>query len=118
MFNLFSLFRSGKKGSQEAVATQPNPSEGVSPVADVVIYTSKFCPFCTRAKSLLNAKGVNYQEIDIMMDPLRRKEMLQKSNGSHTVPQIFINEEHIGGCDDLLALNSAGNLDPKLKATG
>ena len=83
-------------------------------MAKIEIYTSPFCGFCWRAKSLLSDKGVEFSEIDITFHPGRRPEMMERSNGSHTVPQIFIDDAHIGGCDDLYALESAGKLDAML----
>ena len=69
----------------------------------VEIYTSPLCGFCFSAKRLLTQKGVSFTEIDVLQDPERRKEMLQRANGRHTVPQIFVGDLHVGGCDDLLA---------------
>ena len=80
----------------------------------VTIYTTPICPYCVRAKSLLGKKGVTYDEVDVMMDQKAREEMLAKSGGARTVPQIFIGDIHVGGCDDLYALDSAGKLDPLL----
>ena len=85
-------------------------------MAKVEIYTSPFCGFCYRAKMLLQDKGAEFEEIDIMTDPGRRPEMMQRAEGSHTVPQIFIGDAHIGGCDELLALDYKGGLDPLLQA--
>jgi glutaredoxin 3 len=82
----------------------------------VEIYTSPLCGFCHAAKRLLTQKGVSFAEVDVMMEPDRRKEMMQRANGRHTVPQIFIGETHVGGCDELYALERAGKLDPLLKA--
>ncbi len=82
-------------------------------MSDVVIYTTRFCPYCVRAKHLLEQKGVAFQEIAVDSDPQLRAEMTQKSGG-HTVPQIFINEKPIGGCDDLYALERQGRLDELL----
>lgn len=82
----------------------------------VEIYTSPLCGFCHAAKRLLTQKGVSYSEIDIARDPDRRAEMMQRANGRHTVPQIFIGQTHVGGCDDLFALERAGQLDPMLAA--
>ena len=82
----------------------------------VEIYTSPLCGFCFSAKRLLNQKGVSFVEIDVMRDPPRRREMMQRANGRHTVPQIFVNDRHVGGCDDLYALERAGKLDPLLAA--
>ena len=79
----------------------------------VLIYSSAFCGFCAAAKSLLNAKGVAFEEIDILAEPQRRREMIDRT-GRRTVPQIFIGERHIGGFDDLSALERAGELDPLL----
>ena len=83
-------------------------------MAKVEIYTSPFCGFCWRAKSLLKHKGVEFDEIDITFHPGRRPEMMQRANGSATVPQIFIDDAYIGGCDELLALDQKGGLDPLL----
>jgi glutaredoxin 3 len=85
-------------------------------MSDVTVYSRPACPFCDRAKSLLSRKGVRYTEIDIWRDPARRPEMIQKAGGRTTVPQIFIGERHVGGCDDLHALERAGRLDPLLAA--
>jgi glutaredoxin 3 len=82
----------------------------------IVMYTTPFCGYCAAAKRLLAAKGAEYTEIDVMMDSARRQEMLAKSNGRRTVPQIFIDGRHIGGFDDLNALDKAGELDPLLAA--
>lgn len=82
---------------------------------NVTIYTRKFCGFCSAAKSLLKSKGVNYKELDGTYDQAVRAEMMQKSNGGRTFPQIFIGEKHVGGCDELHALDRAGKLDPLLQ---
>lgn len=79
--------------------------------ADITLYLTQYCPYCVRAKSLLNAKEVNYTEIDVGAQPELRNEMIQKSNGVTSVPQIFIGNTHVGGCDDLFAAESAGKLD-------
>jgi len=79
----------------------------------VVIYTTPHCPYCHRAKALLEQKGVAFEEIDVHDDQEMRAEMEQKS-GRRTVPQIFIGKKHIGGCDDLYALESQGKLDALL----
>lgn len=84
-------------------------------MAEVEIYTTMFCPYCTRARALLRDKGVAFVEIDIEEEPERRAEMIRRAGGRRTVPQIFVNGEHIGGCDDLMALERAGELDPKLR---
>lgn len=78
---------------------------------EIVIYTTPICPYCVRAKHLFDQKGVTYQEVDISQDAQLREDMLNKSGGRRTVPQIFINGQHVGGCDDLYALEQAGALD-------
>lgn len=83
-------------------------------MATVEIYTSFFCGFCHRAKSLLDSKGVAYDEIDVSFKPAKRSEMMDRAGGKHTVPQIFIDGEHIGGSDELAALDRDGRLDAKL----
>jgi len=80
----------------------------------VRIYTTPICPYCARAKALLGEKGVSYEEIDVFMDVNARKAMQEKSGGARTVPQIFVGETHVGGCDDLYALERAGKLDALL----
>ncbi len=80
----------------------------------VTIYTKAWCPYCMAAKELLEAKGVAFQEIEITGKPDLRDEMVGKANGRSTVPQIFIGERHIGGCDDLYALDRRGELDKLL----
>lgn len=82
----------------------------------VLIYTSPLCGFCHAAKRLLNQKGVTFTEIDVWAEPGRKPEMIQRANGRTSVPQIFIGETHVGGCDDLYALERAGKLDPLLAA--
>ena len=82
----------------------------------VEIYTKMFCPYCSRAKRLLSDKGVEYEEYDITMGGRKRDEMLGRANGRHTVPQIFIGDHHVGGCDDLMELDEDGKLDPLLQA--
>ena len=81
----------------------------------VEIYTSPYCPYCHRAKSLLDSKGVQYEEIDVFAQPGRRPEMVQRAGGRTTVPQIFIDDKPMGGSDDIHALDRAGKLDPLLK---
>ncbi len=81
---------------------------------DVTIYTRKFCPYCTAAKKLLKAKGAKFTEHDGTMNRNIRSEMIKKSNGGSTFPQIFIGSTHIGGCDDLYALEDADKLDALL----
>jgi glutaredoxin 3 len=80
-------------------------------MASVVIYTREFCGYCGRAKSLLMAKGVEFVEHNATHLPEARQEMIGRSNGRSTFPQIFINDSHVGGCDDLQALDRAGKLD-------
>ncbi len=80
----------------------------------VEIYTSPLCGFCHAAKRLLKQKGINFSEINVLTDPGRKPEMIQRANGGRTVPQIFIGETHVGGCDELFALERAGQLDPLL----
>ena len=81
----------------------------------VVIYTTPICGFCHAAKRLLDSKGVAYEEIDVLRDMEKKQEMMQRS-GRRTVPQIWIGDAHIGGCDDLYALERSGKLDPMLAA--
>lgn len=83
---------------------------------NVEIYTSPLCGYCHAAKRLLNQKGVAFNEIDVMAEPSRRSEMMQRANGRHTVPQIFIGETHVGGCDDLYELERLKKLDTLLEA--
>lgn len=85
-------------------------------MAKVEMYTKMFCPFCSRAKKLLGEKGVNFEEIDITMGGPKRKEMLERAPGHATVPSIFIDGKHVGGSDDLAALNASGELDTLLAA--
>jgi glutaredoxin 3 len=82
----------------------------------VEIYSSQFCGYCSRAKRLLSQKGVDYIDYDVIEDPSKREEMVHRAGGRRTVPQIFIDGQHIGGSDDLYALDSAGGLDPLLGA--
>ncbi len=80
----------------------------------VRIYTTPFCPYCVRAKSLLKKKGAAFEEIDVMMDQGAREEMQANSGGARTVPQIFIGDTHVGGCDELHVLERDGKLDALL----
>ena len=82
-------------------------------VPAVTMYTTSWCPYCSRARSLLERKGVSFQEIDVEASPEKRAEM-QARSGRRTVPQIFIGDHHVGGCDDLHALEQAGKLDALL----
>jgi len=84
-------------------------------VSRVLIYTKPFCPYCERALALLQRKGVEVEEVVASMDAEKRREMMERS-GRMTYPQIFIGEKHVGGCDDLLALDRDGRLDPMLAA--
>ncbi len=83
-------------------------------MAKITLYTKATCPFCIRAKALLAQKGHSFDEISIDGDAQKREEMIAKAGGGYTVPQIFINEKHIGGCDDLFDLERQGQLDPLL----
>ena len=83
-------------------------------MASVVIYTRQFCGYCSAAKKLLETKGVAFEEHDATYAPEIRQEMIKRANGSSTFPQIFINGTHVGGCDDLHALDRDGKLDPML----
>ena len=85
-------------------------------MAKVEIYTKAFCPYCTRALRLLDSKGVQPEEYDITMGGPRRAEMIDRAGGRTTVPQVFIDGRHIGGSDDLAALDRQGKLDPLLAA--
>jgi len=88
----------------------------MSAMAKVEIYTKMFCPYCTRAKSLLASKGASFEEYDISLGGPKRAEMLERANGGYTVPQIFIDDRHVGGSDELAALDRAGKLDAMLGA--
>lgn len=83
---------------------------------NVEIYTTPTCGYCHAAKRLLSSKGVSFNEISVVQQPEKRAEMTQRSGGGRTVPQIFIGQTHVGGCDDLFALEKAGKLDAMLKA--
>ncbi|ANT60225.1 glutaredoxin [Salipiger sp. CCB-MM3] len=80
----------------------------------IEIYTTPTCGFCVAAKRLLNQKGAEFIEINVAAEPERRAEMTQRANGGRTVPQIFVGETHVGGCDELYAMERAGKLDPLL----
>jgi glutaredoxin 3 len=84
-------------------------------VAEVVIYTKPGCPYCARAMALLDRKKVSYKEVVASMDPETKREMVERS-GRTTFPQVFVGGKHVGGCDDLLALDAKGGLDPLLAA--
>lgn len=83
-------------------------------MAKIEIYTKAFCGYCARAKALLDRKGADYQELDVTMDRAGFEAMVERSNGGRTVPQIFIEGKHVGGSDDLAALEAKGQLDPLL----
>jgi glutaredoxin 3 len=83
-------------------------------MAEVELYTTNWCPYCTRARTLLRRKGVSFVEVDVDENPKRRQEMTRRAKGRTSVPQIFIDGEHIGGSDELAALDAAGRLDAKL----
>lgn len=85
-------------------------------MTQVTIYTKPYCPYCIRAVDLLEKKGVAFTEIEAAFDADKRREMIQRAGGRATFPQIFIGERHIGGCDDMMALERSGQLDPLLKA--
>ena len=85
-------------------------------MVSVTLYTTPFCGYCHAAKRLLDRKGIAFTEIDVSAAPDRRAEMVQRSQGGRTVPQIFIDETHIGGFDEMNALDRAGKLDPLLAA--
>lgn len=84
---------------------------------DVVMYSTGFCPYCVRARMLLERKGIAFTEIRVDLQPQQRTEMIQRS-GRTSVPQIFIGDVHVGGCDDMYALENQGKLDPLLSAHG
>ena len=83
-------------------------------MSDIEVYTTPYCPYCRSAKALLRRKGADYREIDVAKEPARRSEMVRRANGRTTVPQIFISGAHVGGCDDLYALEYEGKLDSLL----
>jgi glutaredoxin 3 len=82
----------------------------------ITVYSGPGCPYCDRAKALLKKKGAAFEDINVRADPAKLEEMMTKSGGKKTIPQIFINDQHIGGCDDLYALDAKGGLDPLLAA--
>ena len=81
---------------------------------EIEIYATPFCPFCYRAKALLADKGAAFTEIDVMVEPARRREMMDRAAGGYTVPQVFVDGAHVGDCNDLYALEYAGKLDALL----
>jgi glutaredoxin 3 len=80
-------------------------------MTNIEMYSGDFCPYCVRAKSLLKKKGLEFTEYNVRRDPQRRSEMLERSAGARTIPQIFISGRHVGGCDELFALEKKGELD-------
>jgi glutaredoxin 3 len=92
-------------------------SRGLS-VAKIEVYTTAYCPYCTRAKALLKSKGVTFEEIDVSADDALREKMIELSGGRRTVPEIFINGKIVGGYDELRALEAEGRLDPLLSEPG
>lgn len=84
-------------------------------MAEIEVYSSDHCPYCVKAKALLDRKGFAYKEINVTHDDEARVALVEKANGLRTVPQIFIDGKHIGGCDDLYDLDAKGNLDPLIK---
>ncbi len=87
-------------------------------MAEIEIYTSPFCGFCNAAKKLLEKKGVAYTEFDVMMNGAKRQEMIERSGGLTSVPQIFVDGEHLGDCMDIMAMDEDGELDSRLKLSG
>jgi glutaredoxin 3 len=85
-------------------------------MAAVTLYTRMMCPYCVRAVSLLKKKGVEFEEIDAGLNAEKKQEMIQRANGARTFPQIFIGDTHIGGCDEMMALERQGKLDALLTA--
>ena len=86
-------------------------------MAKVEIYTTMICPYCYRAKKLLEERGAAYNEVDVMCDGKMREDMRARTGGRTSVPQIFINDQHVGGCDELYALDRAGKLKPLLETS-
>ena len=82
---------------------------------EIILYTKDYCPYCKRAKALLRSKGVSFTEYEVADNPAKFAEMIERSNGGRTVPQIFIGDTHVGGAMDMFALDEAGKLDPLLK---
>jgi len=87
-------------------------------MAKIELYSGFLCGYCVAAKRLLKRKGADFEEIKVGFRPAKRVEMMERAGGRHTVPQIFIDDIHIGGCDDLIALDAAGKLDPLLRDNG
>ena len=95
------------------ISRAPDHASGI--MAKVEIYTSIMCPYCSRAIRLLQSKNVSFEQIDVSMSGALRQTMRSRAGGRTSVPQIFIDDQHIGGCDDLMALESAGHLDVLLQ---
>jgi len=89
-----------------------------TPMSNVTIYTRALCPFCTRAIKLLKKKGADFQQIDAGMNAQKRNDTIARAGGARTYPQIFVGDTHVGGCDELMALERAGELDPLLATAG
>jgi glutaredoxin 3 len=109
-------FTAGRRMLRERLGRSIVLSLKVRQMAPVTIFTKAWCPYCSSAKQLLASKGVDFEERDITGDPALRAEMIQRAGGRSTVPQIFIGERHVGGCDDLHALDRRGELDRALAA--
>jgi len=84
-------------------------------MAKVEVYSGDYCPYCQRAKALLQQRGIDFVEYNVQIEPERRKEMAERAPGARTIPQIFINQQHVGGCDDLYALDRKGELNAWLQ---
>ncbi|MGI9521338.1 MAG: glutaredoxin 3 [Hyphomicrobiaceae bacterium] len=98
------------------VSIAPESSESPHRMANITIYTTLLCPYCVMAKRLLKQKGVVFDEVNIGLSSSKRAEMRERAGGSHTVPQIFIGENYVGGCDQLYELDRQGRLDSMLEA--
>jgi glutaredoxin 3 len=115
----WSLREAGSRSDQTSCRLGPEfPYQGSAEIfmPVITIYTKQTCPYCVRAKALLTSKGAAFDEVDIERSPERRPEMIKRAGGRTTVPQIFIGEVHVGGCDDIHALDAAGKLQPMLAA--
>jgi len=109
-------FRFAAAGCAATFRLRNDPSRTSGDMAKVTIYTTSLCPYCHMAKELLRAKCVAFEEVDVTGKATLRAEMSSKAGGRHTVPQIWIGEHHVGGCDDLMSLERSGKLDPLLGA--
>ena len=111
---LFNYIKRAIKPARQSEVEQPDKHPQRSNVlAKVEMYSTPMCPYCIRAKALLNQKGVSFEDTNVMINPAKRQEMMQRSGG-RTVPQIFINGKSIGGCDEMFDLESYGELDEML----